>query len=651
MEQTMKLTQAKPKTSHGALKLGSIAAALALLQAPAWAVDYVWQGGNGVWDDAGRWTLLGVPGSSDSATIQNTGTGAVLVRDPRSVGQLFINGNLTSTSTLTVGSLSFASGYFGRVDPQGAGGVMNVNGPAVFSGAGNQRVDYSHVINLAADTAWFAGNGRLEVATSYSSGAEQFATAALNIGAGTTFADHGAASAAGFKVIGGGEVNNHGRYLRTGVGATYARGFNNFGTLNVAEGDFIFERGNWQNTSSGLVQVASGSTLTLANVTFTQGSVVNNGLVRQYGNDVVVASAAQISGAWQLDDGRQFIEGAQAVSSLVINGGQLTGTGVLTTGSLVFNFGKLGGSGMAGGGVLNVTGPATFNGQNQLDLNDNHTLNLNGNSRWTAGFGRIDVASASSSGPGATVNIGAGTTFTDEGAAAAGGFKVIGGGAVNNHGSYLRTGVGETVARGFNNLGTLAIASGTMSVNADFSNTGTVDIAAGALLRADSGSFVNDGLLTGSGVVETFSANHALLGNGSIDPGAGMTPGTLTIDGDLTLSGSAVLHIDLASGGVSDKLAVTSDALLRGELSVWGGSGLTLQLGDVYTIASFTQRVSNSTFDSISWHGLDADQFTVEYTADSVLLRVTAVPEPATWALAGLGVLIVLGAARRRRPA
>ena len=636
------------KNARPHLKLGSIAMALALLQAPALAVDYVWQGGTGFWDDAGRWTLLGVPGSGDTATIQGTGTGAVLLRDARSVDQLwFSGGRLASTSTLTVGSLFFNDGSFGT-NAAPAGGVMNVTGPAVFSGAANQNVDYSHDINLAGNTAWFAGNGRLDVARAYTSGAESFAAAALNIGAGTTFADHGAGNAAGYKVIGGGDVNNRGTYLRTGVGETYARGFNNLGTLNVAEGAFIFETGNWQNTSSGLVQVASGSTLTLANITFTQGSVVNNGLVRQYGNDVVVASAAQISGAWQLDGGRQFIEGSQAVSSLVINDGQLTGKGVVTTASLVFNDGKLGGSGMAGGGVLNVTGPAIFNGQNALDLNDNHTLNLSGNSRWTAGFGRIDVTSASSSGPGATVNIGAGTTFTDEGAAAAGGYKLIGGGGdVNNHGSYLRTGVGETYARGFNNLGTLQITSGTVIVDARFSNTGSVDVAAGALLRSESGSFVNNGLLTGSGVAKTFSANHALLSNGSIDPGKGATPGALTIDGDLTLTDSAVLRIDLAGGGAADKLVVTSDVLWNGELAVWASPGLALQLGDIYTIASFSQRVSNSTFDSVSWHGLAANQFAVEYTANSVLLRVTAVPEPATYALWALG-MVLIGARKLR---
>ena len=47
--------------------------------------------------------------------------------------------------------------------------------------------------------------------------------------------------------------------------------------------------------------------------------------------------------------------------------------------------------------------------------------------------------------------------------------------------------------------------------------------------------------------------------------------------------------------------------------------------------------------DSISWHGLAGDQFAVEYTANSVLLRVTAVPEPATVGLWALGLALIAG--------
>lgn len=634
------------------LQLGGVALAISLLQAPAWAVDYIWQGGDGVWGDASRWTLLGVPGSGDSATIQGTGTGTVLVRDPRSVAQLFINGNLASTSTLTVGALSFSSGYFGRSVAQGAGGFMNVSGAAVFDGTQTQTVSYSSTINLGGNATWLQGNGRISVDSAYSAGGQSFAASAINVGAGTTFTDLGAASGSGYKILSGTNVN--GNYLRTGLGDTYARNVNvnATGTLNVASGNFIFGNGNYANTSAGTINVASGSTLGLSNMTFTQGSVVNNsGLVRQYGGSVTVASGAQIDGAWQMDFGTMVIQGAHAVDSLVMNGTQIAGPGTLTTRAFTFNHGKLGGnSGAPGGGTLNVTGPATFSGADTLSVDYNHTLNLAGASRWTAGNGRLAVATGGSAGPDAHVDIAAGATFSDEGAASASGYKTLTGARLfTNHGRYVRTGLGETYATGFVNAGLLQVAQGSFSVDAGFSNTGRVDVAAGALLQAYSSQFVSDGLLTGDGTVKTLNAGTALTSNGTIDPGQLDAVGTLTIDGDLTLTGSSVLHIDLAGGGVSDKLAVTSDVLLNGELSIWGGAGLTLQLGEVYTLASFGQRLSGSTFDSVSWHGLGAGQFAVEYTADSVLLRVTAVPEPATVALWLVGLTLMGGRRMRGR--
>lgn len=641
------MTQHPHRAARRPLQLGGIAMALALLQAPAWATSYIWQGGSGVWDDPGRWTLLGVPGSGDTATVQGTGTGEVLVRDLRSVGELIINGNLASTSTLTAGALTFESGYFGRTIAQGAGGIMNVTGNTVFNGAFVQTVAYSSTINLGGNATWLAGNGRISVEPAYSAGAQSYATSVLNIGAGTTFSDLGAAGTSGFKVISG--TNIDGTYLRSGVGDTYGRNINVNGTLNIASGNFIFDTGNYANTSRGTINVASGSTLGLANITFTQGSVINNGLVRQYGGNVTVSSGVQIGGAWQMDQGVMTVEGNHTLASLVLNGNQINGAGTLTTGSLTFNGGKMGGtSGALGGGTLAVTGTATLSGSSVLNVDYNHTLNLGGATRWTAGDGRLAVSTGGSSGPDAHLNVLAGATFTDEGSAAANSYKtLVGSRLFTNSGTYVRTGLGETYASGFSNAGLLRIDQGTFSVDASFSNTGRVHVASGARLMTYSNQFVSNGALTGDGVVKTLNAGTALTSHGSINPGQDGSAGTLTIDGDLTLSGSSVLHIDLTSNG-ADKLVVTSDALWRGELSIWGGADLSLQVGDAYTIASFSQRVSNSVFDSISWHGLNGNQFAIDYTTDSIVLRVTAVPEPASYALWALGLALVAGCKSRR---
>jgi len=874
-----KFSARNPKGSRS--QLSALGLALMTLSAPALAVDYIWQGGEGFWDDPARWTLLGVPGSSDSATVNFTGTGSLLVRDPRSVGTLFLNGGkLATSSTLSVGTLHLVNGTIGSTAAQN-GGVVNVSGTASFNGTAVSNIDYSHVVNLNGNATWSGGNGRLIVGSAYSQGNTSYPAAQLNIAAGTTFTDAGAASTTGLKTLGlGGAVNNNGTYRREGLGETYAGGFNNNGTLDIASGNFSFAGGNFSSSSSGLIKVASGSTLYLANVNFTAGSVQNNGVVQQYAGSVVVASGAVISGAWQVNAGSSRFEGTHGVASLVINGGVLTGPGVLNTGSMVFNGGTFGGSGSQSGGTLNVAGLASFNGASAMDLDYSHVVNLNGNATWSGGNGRLIVGSAYSQGntsyPAAQLNIAAGTTFTDAGAASTTGLKTLGlGGAVNNNGTYRREGLGETYAGGFNNNGTLDIASGnfsfaggnfsssssglikvasgstlylanvnftagsvqnngvvqqyagsvvvasgavisgawqvnagssrfegthgvaslvinggvltgpgvlntgsmvfnggtfggsgsqsggtlnvaglasfngasamdldyshvvnlngnatwsagngrlivgsaysqgntaypaaqlniaagttftdagaanatgfktlglggpvnngtyrreglgltfiggfrnaglldlaagTVQVDAAFQNSGTVQIAAGALLAATSGTFNNAGLMRGLGTVKTLNANTALANTGTLDPGLGNAPGTLTIDGDLTFTDSAVLRIELGAAGASDRLVVTDQVLWNGTLALASGEGFAPAVGESFLIASFAQRLSGSTFDTFTWSGAGGLVFAVDYGSTDITVRVSAVPEPGAWMLMMTGVAALLLRVRR----
>ncbi|MDT9000843.1 PEP-CTERM sorting domain-containing protein [Paucibacter sp. APW11] len=632
--------------------MSGLVAALTALPDQALALNYVWQGGTGFWDDSSRWSLLGVPGSQDSASIpNNTGTGAVLVRDPRSLAQLYMNGgNLAATSTLTVADLHFGSGYFGRSNAQ-AGGLMNVTGSASFNGAFVQDIAFSHVINLAADASWTRGDGRLSVDPAYWQGDQRYASAALNIGAGTTFSDAGASSAASYKRLGGGEVNNSGRYLRSGLGLTIASGFNNTGTLSVAGGDFSLDGSHFANRSSGSIEVASGSTLFLNNTSFTAGTLDNKGLVRQFGGDVSVASSVAIGGAWQLDAGALKLQGQHRVDTLTLNGGLLTGVAELSTGSLVFNCGTLGGYDARGGNVLNVTGAAHFNGAGVQHVHENQTLNLQGSSRWSAGDGVLSTATSSSGGHTAShLRIAVAASFVDEGAGSASSYKTLGGaGWVVNEGSYLRGGLGETYAPGFQNKGLLHIVSGSFSVDDRFFNAGQVELDAGALLKTYRWEFANAGWLGGNGRVKTFDSFHALTNNGTLDPGQASLLGTLTIDGDLDMGDAAVLRIDLA-GGRSDSLVVTDDVRWNGELALWVAPGTVLQPGDSYTIATYGHRLGASSFTQVSWHGLSPSQYSIDYGDTSITLRVSAVPEPASGAFLALGLgLLAVGTLRRSR--
>lgn len=95
-----------------------------------------------------------------------------------------------------------------------------------------------------------------------------------------------------------------------------------------------------------------------------------------------------------------------------------------------------------------------------------------------------------------------------------------------------------------------------------------------------------------------------------------------------------------------DRLTITDDVTLGGTIDV-GNLGYTPVVGDSFVVATFDERLSNSTFSSLK-HGFgSAVDFRVDYNEQNVTL--TVVPEPESWAmlLAGLGLMGAL--ARRRR--
>ena len=342
--------------------------------------------------------------------------------------------------------------------------------------------------------------------------------------------------------------------------------------------------------------------------------------------------------------------------------GYLGGTGVLNTGSASFGSAGLGWSTAEASGVINVSGATSFAGSSATTLKYGQVLNLNGNSTWSAGNGRIAVeqafAGSSSANPHAAsaLNITAGTTFTDAGAAAAGGTKQIGysGGQVNNAGMYVRNGLGSTAALGFNNTGLLQVQSGEFTVTGAFSNAGDIQLAAGAELAANNSTslFANAGTLQGNGTVRAANATSALLNSGRLlaDSAGGL--GQLSVVGDLTLSATSALGVDLGSGGQHDPYTIGSDLFADGVLQVQAVDDYAPTVGDSFVVATFAgSRRAGSTFDEIVWQGAGQMTLTAEYNLHDITLRVsavTAVPEPQTWLMLLGGLAAVAGMARHR---
>jgi hypothetical protein len=647
-----------PTCASGTAKarLAVTATLAAALCGPALALDYTWQGGGGLWSDSSRWTLLGVPGAGDTATINHTGTGTVVLDGGYGLDQLTLNpgARLGGTGFLNTGSLVFNGGTV-ETGFSLVGGAIYVQGAATFNGAGEQSIDYSHTLQLNGHSTWTAGNGRLIVASAYQTGNLVWPSAVLHVAEGSHFQDQGAASAAGFKVLGGGDgnVRNDGTYTRSGLGTTWVRGLDNTGTLNIDAGTFGMETGNWRNYSSGQINVAQGAELLLAATTVSAGAIHNAGLVTVIGNESWVQAGATLSGNWQVNAGRLTLEGTQQIGSLAVHGGIVAGRGSLTADQLQFNNGTLETGFGRTGGITTVQGAATFDGAGNQAIAYSHTLRLNGHSTWTAGNGRLIVDSAYQTGndvwPSAVLHIAGGATFADLGAASATGFKTLGHGTVLNEGQYLRSGLGRTEAYGLVNHGSIRVAAGALGVDDRFINNGDVTVEADAVLFGLGADLRNDGLLQGDGTVRTYSAAFALTNAGLLTPGGVGSAGSLTIDGDLRMAAAGSLRIDLLADG-HDLLAVTSDASLGGSLLIWGGQGLDLQLGDSFVVATYGQRLDDSTFSSVSWLGGGDNPFSVDYGDHAITLRVTSpVPEPATWALWAFGLLLPALARRRSR--
>jgi len=151
------------------------------------AVDYVWRGNIGNWEDANQWTLLGVPGASDSALL---GGGTAFVNAAASVGSLLIaRGRLAGPGALAVGSLNFQRGAMGTEFCPCVTGSTTVAGTSSFNGALIQGVGPAYTLRLQGNAVWSAGDGALN-------GAGTVVNAATAV-----FSDEGASSASSYRAL------------------------------------------------------------------------------------------------------------------------------------------------------------------------------------------------------------------------------------------------------------------------------------------------------------------------------------------------------------------------------------------------------------------------------------------------------------------
>jgi hypothetical protein len=206
----------------------------------------------------------------------------------------------------------------------------------------------------------------------------------------------------------------------------------------------------------------------------------------------------------------------------------------------------------------------------------------------------------------------------------------------------------------FANGGRLVLATGQIHVGG-FVNSGLIRVGGplgGKPVLKVGGTLVNLGTIDGTGGrVDA----PTVLNHGTFSPGNSI--GHLSLHGNLEQATDGQMLFELAAPGANDTLDVEGRLLLAGRLRIEALDGWRPADGQRFTLITADDAVAGGAdisgrFGELIWSGFGRGVgFTLDYAEHEVVLRaaVTAVPEPSSAWLHGIGLAVVACAWRRRR--
>lgn len=568
------------------------------------------------------------------------------------------------------------------------GATLNLNGVGTHTGtfSNSGTLNFGGASRTITAAAEFSGTGAVNFqngATTIHSasrsfdGPVRFQDGTASIGAGSTFSGVGAVNFGGGTVTTGstfsisnpltlsaGQWNNTGTVTATGSLTVTGGVMSDSGTVTVS-GDTTFTGGtiggsgtlnaNGHITISGtntktlagghIVNAGSSTTWSGGQINAESGAVFNNNgtFTTNFGGNFSPSGGAEP----HFNNAGMFIKNGAAETTTFVSGGygwahfNNTGTVQVNNGTLALNGTVTQHVGTTlNGGTWNVTSTPpnsstlTFSqGSNITTIGSAASVMLDG---ANSTFNRLGPVTASS----LTTNQGSFTLKNDR--------DLTTEGSLTNSGSVIIDGVPTTLTVG---TGSYTQTGGqTIIVNGQIIDTNLPNLKASAFN-------LNGGILGGTGTIES----NVITGPGSNTIAPGLSPGTLIINGSLTLSSGSTLAMELGGltqGSLYDYLDVNGVLTLAGMLdldfindfqnSLTSGNILTLATADSAILGSFSN-VSSGSYLMTNypiglqvWYGAGSP-----YGAENL---VVAIPEPSRALLMLIGGMAMLQRRRRAVP-